>query len=268
MDLRVVFKPTDDEHYLESALALGVSGVEVLHQEAYLTSLEYGRFRSQVENMVAQHGCKLSVHAPHIDVNLGSPNRPMRELSKDTLVRSAQWARDVGADVLVVHPGMGVYGMSQGAWHHGLPSPSGWRDGQLSLVAEGIDSCAHMFPDLTLAVENMIFPHEFFRTPEDLSLLMERISAPNVGVCLDVGHAHAAAQRWQDFFSALGPKIVHMHIHDNHGSVDEHLPLGEGSIDYVGFFCKVRQLGYGGAMTAEFRVNKDPRPLLLGQEEG
>ncbi len=30
----------------------------------------------------------------------------------------------------------------------------------------------------------------------------------------------------------LGDAIVHMHVHDNHGQRDEHLPMGRGTIDF------------------------------------
>lgn len=266
MELRAVFKPTDDEHYKDLLVKMGISGIEVLYQEPYLDAAEFLKFQARIEAMSQQHGFKLSVHAPHIDVNLASLNRQMRAVSINSLLRSAEWARSLGADVLVIHPGLGVYGMSQGSWHHGFTSPSGWQECQLELVAEAIDSCARLFPNLILAVENMIFPHEFFRTPEDLALLMEKISAPNVGVCLDVGHANAACQSWIDFFSVLGERIVHLHIHDNHGAVDEHLPVGQGSIGYFGFYGKAAQFRYRGAITAEFHIKEDPTKLLLGIE--
>jgi sugar phosphate isomerase/epimerase len=53
----------------------------------------------------------------------------------------------------------------------------------------------------------------------------------DVGVCLDVGHAHlgsgiAAA------IGELSPLIRSAHIHDNHGQKDEHLWPGDGTIPW------------------------------------
>ena len=53
----------------------------------------------------------------------------------------------------------------------------------------------------------------------------------NVGVCLDLGHAHitvgtAAA------IATLGRRIASVHVHDNHGVKDEHLWPGDGTIDW------------------------------------
>ncbi len=268
MNLRCVFRPTDDDEYLDFLFGHGITGLEVLHQEPYLEFTEQTMFEQRVQSIVKKYDSTISVHAPHIDVNLGSLNRRMRTLSLDALLRAAQWARLLDADVLVIHPGLGVSGMTQGAWHHGVDSPRGWQHRQLGLVAEAIQHCARLFPDLTLAVENMIFPHEFFRTPLDLRLLLERIQTSNVGICLDVGHAHAAQQAWEWFFSQCGEAIVHIHLHDNHGNVDEHLPVGQGTINYSGFLSKIRQFGYRGAVTLEYRMEQNPLPLLQGKKHG
>jgi sugar phosphate isomerase/epimerase len=34
----------------------------------------------------------------------------------------------------------------------------------------------------------------------------------------------------------LGNDLSEVHLHDNHKEMDEHLPIGEGSFDFGGFF--------------------------------
>ena len=53
------------------------------------------------------------------------------------------------------------------------------------------------------------------------------------GACLDIGHWHAFADGARkadlaDWLSALGAFPMHLHLHDNDGSADQHLGLGEG----------------------------------------
>lgn len=265
MEFRAVFKETDSVDYAKGIFEQGIQGIEVLYSEPYLEQAKFLRFEQMVQQIIAETGCSLSVHAPQIDVNLSSPNRYLLDLSRQALLRSAKWAQDLGADLLVIHPGLGVPGMSQGSWHHGYPSPPGWEGHKLDLVAEGITLCAREFPGLRLAVENLIFPHEFFRKPDDLALLIKTINLPNVGVCFDVGHGVAAGQDWQDFLTILGRHIFHVHTHDNHGAIDEHLPLGEGTIPYREVFTQLKAMGYGGAVTLEFRIKDWP---LLCQKVG
>jgi sugar phosphate isomerase/epimerase len=53
----------------------------------------------------------------------------------------------------------------------------------------------------------------------------------------DIGHAHLADgpedERVAKSFEPLGALVASAHIHDNHGEKDEHLPLYDGSIDWL-----------------------------------
>lgn len=66
--------------------------------------------------------------------------------------------------------------------------------------------------------------------PEILAELVQSIRNPKIKCCFDIGHAHcnsdAPVEEWAD---ALGSLIGHVHIHDNHGDRDAHLPLGQGN---------------------------------------
>lgn len=80
-----------------------------------------------------------------------------------------------------------------------------------------------------LLVENLLSEPTM---PERLLTILEMGHLPNVGICLDLGHAHistgvAAAIR------TAGDRIVSSHIHDNHGMKDEHLWPGDGTIDWT-----------------------------------
>jgi sugar phosphate isomerase/epimerase len=74
-------------------------------------------------------------------------------------------------------------------------------------------------------VENMVnedfllgrFPHE-----------IEDMRPDGLGFTFDVGHANTAGVI--DSFAQL--KIDHVHLHDNNGQTDEHLPLGMGNINW------------------------------------
>ena len=82
-----------------------------------------------------------------------------------------------------------------------------------------------------LVIENLndnrvgAMPHEF------MPFLSE-----NVGMVFDTGHAYLIQQKYgvdmREFIRQLSPYIEHLHIHDNLGVSDEHLAIGEGSIDW------------------------------------
>ncbi len=50
----------------------------------------------------------------------------------------------------------------------------------------------------------------------------------------------------------LGPKLVHLHIHDiNPSTWKEHLPLGTGFVDYPRLIAALRRIGYQGSLVLE-----------------
>lgn len=59
----------------------------------------------------------------------------------------------------------------------------------------------------------------------------ERITHPDFGLCLDTGHAHCYSNYPADEWARrLGSHVKHIHIHDNDGTFDSHLALGEGTV--------------------------------------
>jgi sugar phosphate isomerase/epimerase len=72
--------------------------------------------------------------------------------------------------------------------------------------------------------------------------LVEILSAghfQDIGVCLDVGHAHLG-EGVGAALSALGPRIRSSHLHDNKGDKDTHLWPGDGTIDWDEALCGLK----------------------------
>ena len=82
--------------------------------------------------------------------------------------------------------------------------------------------------DLLLALENVMEPG-----PETLVEIARGVDDPRLGLCLDVGHANTCVSETppRDWLAPMLPYLRHVHLHDNHGALDEHLPLGAGTID-------------------------------------
>ena len=67
--------------------------------------------------------------------------------------------------------------------------------------------------------------------PQNLLEILTTGHFKDVGLCLDLGHAHMG----EGVLATIGewkPRIFSAHIHDNHGLKDEHLWPGEGTIDW------------------------------------
>jgi sugar phosphate isomerase/epimerase len=64
-----------------------------------------------------------------------------------------------------------------------------------------------------------------------------------------------------DQFLSYIPKADHLHLHDNHGSRDEHLALGDGEIPWETVGPLVRE-GYSGVCVIEGRNLVEARQSL------
>ncbi len=100
---------------------------------------------------------------------------------------------------------------------------------------------------VAIGIENI-----FDREPGPLKRLVTEVGDPNFGVCVDAGHlniySEAALDEW---FGELGPHIKEVHLHDNNGRADEHLPIGEGTVDFPLFFSLLREYTRDPVLTIE-----------------
>jgi sugar phosphate isomerase/epimerase len=98
-----------------------------------------------------------------------------------------------------------------------------------------------------MALENI-----FEVRTETLVALLDSIDSQLLGHCFDIGHWHLFAEAsLAEWFGALGPRLVHLHLHDNFGKHDEHLPVGEGGIDFASLFSLIATLPQRPTMTLE-----------------
>lgn len=102
-----------------------------------------------------------------------------------------------------------------------------------------------------LLVENLLSEAT---TPEHLIAILEMGHLNNVGICLDLGHAHISAGV-RDAITTLGRRIVSVHAHDNHGTRDEHLWPGEGTLDWPSAIDGLKGLAEPPATVLEISYN-------------
>jgi sugar phosphate isomerase/epimerase len=77
-------------------------------------------------------------------------------------------------------------------------------------------------------------------TPAHLGEILRVGHFDDIGVCLDVGHAHIDGNL-PAALAALAPRLRTAHLHDNHGERDAHLWPGEGTIDFDAVFARLKE---------------------------
>jgi sugar phosphate isomerase/epimerase len=181
---------------------------------------------------------KFSAHCPLSDINIGSLNPRLRDVSVREVVNAISSASRMNMSVCTVHPG--------------YLSSIGMLDKQ-SVVAKTRESlkiveAASKEYGVKVALENMpnMGAMTMGRTPEELYPLLEGIE---LGVCFDVGHANT--NKAVDAWLKHKADFLNVHIHDNLGDYDAHLPIGLGNVDFKKVVAALSD--YKGLMVIESR---------------
>ena len=92
---------------------------------------------------------------------------------------------------------------------------------------------SHLTERLAEMGTRLMLENVYEKDPDDIGVLLKRLKDQNVGFCLDSGHLVAFGKaNLKVWLESLGPYIEQVHLHDNHGSNDEHLAIGLGTIDF------------------------------------
>ncbi|MBI2084937.1 MAG: sugar phosphate isomerase/epimerase [Candidatus Aenigmarchaeota archaeon] len=77
-----------------------------------------------------------------------------------------------------------------------------------------------------------------------------------LAVNLDIGHAFIGGgmKSISNHIKKFGKRIQHIHMHDNHGKMDEHLPVGIASIDFRRTVKELKKIKYGKTISMEIFV--------------
>ncbi len=169
-----------------------------------------------------KNGLKTTLHAPYIDLNLGARDEDIRKISVDRVLNSIRLVLPFHPDMIVCHSGYFDYNYSF--------NYSVWAENAYRSFTEIGEACIK--DGLKIAIENV-----FERNPDNLYYLLSKLPPENFGFCFDPGHANLFTEvEMKIWIEVLGDRLFEMHIHDNRGKYDEHLPLGDGNINYEQIF--------------------------------
>jgi len=91
-------------------------------------------------------------------------------------------------------------------------------------------------------------------TVERLKEFSEK-AGPKVGMLLDIGHVNICSKlNGLDPAEYIGSgplEIIEVHVHNNNGQKDEHLPIGEGNLDLQRTFTALKARGFDNIATLE-----------------
>lgn len=167
---------------------------------------------------------------------IGHPFEEVREAAVRALVESMHTFAAIGAPWMNVHP-------DGHAPFHGRAFTIEQNVKSLQSLLEAASSIG-----IGLMIENI---PEGFNTPQQLAELLDPL--PGLALHLDIGHANLRVPKntTESILERFADRLRHVHLHDNRGDSDAHLPLGAGSIDVPRMVHTLRAFGYDATITLE-----------------
>jgi sugar phosphate isomerase/epimerase len=99
-------------------------------------------------------------------------------------------------------------------------------------------------------------------TAPDLIEILERsFEGTDLGICMDVGHAHILGDAAEAIETA-SEYLTTTHIHDNRRQSDDHLVPFQGSINWAATVMALEKIGYDGVLMYEMRAAESPVGVL------
>lgn len=192
-------------------------------------------------------------------VNICDFSEAVRRASLDETIKALEAAHRLGIGFLTVHPGF--------MW------PMMTREKALEKTCESLRELLKVADklDLALGVENLppLFspPRGYFIKIDDFEVLFSQIMSDRLKFVLDIAHAgFRESDPAPKFISKFYEKLGHVHLSDNFGQRDDHLPLGAGRVDYKTPVEALKKRGYKGTVTLEI-FSQDRDYLLISKRK-
>lgn len=95
-------------------------------------------------------------------------------------------------------------------------------------------------------------------TLEECLWYFERLTSPNLGMAFTANHAHLYPEGVAGFVDALDvSRMREVRLADCHGTVEEHLRPGEGTMDFSDMFARLEGKGFSGHYMNQFGTLED-----------
>lgn len=197
--------------------------------------IDPGRVRAALE----RHNLNVVAHTAYY-LPISSPFAGIRQAALQEFRKALQVTQQIGATVMNVHyrPTPKFFTVEQTVdWHVETLAP----------LCEEADSLG-----ITIVLEHV--PHGGDDQLEQFLAIMDRVAL--LRFHLDSGHAklERSYDRWHEYLDHLGDKLAHVHLSDNDGTADQHLPLAappRSTTNWPEHIRALKATGYDGTITLE-----------------
>ncbi len=220
--------------------AAGLRGVELGTPPNHFDPADRRAIRDVADRVHTLHLVPVSIHAPFgggLELSAADPRERQAAIGRTAMAAAA--LRQLGGSLVVVHP-------------TDVPRADTDVERRLDYTIESLNRLASICHamSLRLAVETPL-PHLIGGSPGEFEWILRQLDRAVV-VCLDTSHATLAGN-WDRFIAIAGDRVAHVHANDHRGQFDDHLPPGDGLIDWPHIASTLRAIGYTGWVMLEVK---------------
>jgi len=238
---------------LETIRASGFSMIEVVFSSPHLDYKNPALVQEAAARIDALGMEAYSFHAPFADeIDISSIDAAARQRAFEAILPAIDAAALLGVHYFVIHPG---------PENTEIPS----REERLlrienvcSVLERVAARCGEV--GIQCVLENKL-PHLMFGQSADLLWILACLKGNRVGACLDTGHAHLAGDLYPLVYK-MAPYLRLLHVHDNKGHGDDHLPPGDGRIDWTALLKELAAANFTGALILELAGGGAPEIVM------
>jgi sugar phosphate isomerase/epimerase len=236
-------------HLLEIA-SHGFSSVEVFATRSHFDYHDPAAIRSLGDWLAESRLALHSVHAPITDVfangkvqrtfSTATRNADARKSTLSEIGSALSMAKTLPFRFLVVHLGVPV---SQ--------SPEA-DDNDRDAAIRSVEEIRRMAEPLGVKVALEVMGNDLSSAAALIELLERSFEDADLGICMDVGHAHILGDV-PDAIETTSEYLITTHIHDNRRQSDDHLVPFQGSINWAATTMALEKIGYDGVLMYEVK---------------
>jgi sugar phosphate isomerase/epimerase len=247
-----------NEHHLGAIAEAGFDRVELFALGSHFDYHSEAAAR-ELGQQLAAAGLRLhSVHAPIVEsldqgvwgpsFSTASTDMRRRTRAIEECRRTLALADAVPYSALVVHVG--------------VPEPYAQPgDNNLDAARHSIEALHEEATARGVRLALEVIPNALSHAEVLATFVEQSLELPDVGICLDTGHAHLLGDVVEAVETVSG-QLLTTHVHDNAGRQDDHgLPF-EGSINWPAVMMAFEKVGYAGPFMLELAATADLRGTL------
>jgi len=228
------------DHFLPKVIKEGINPEISFNHHAL------DRFRKEdyikVADQLLEAGLTITFHAPFMDLRPGAIDPKIRQVTIERLKQVFDLVPYFRPLSIVCHASFDK--------RYYVSSENTWLDNSIETWKHFLTQAVEM--KTVIALENV-----YEGDCQHLGLLLNAFASPHVCFCFDTGHFNVfSVTPLEEWINSLGARIGQIHIHDNNGLLDEHLPVGEGNFPFWKFFELLHEKGLNPILTIESHTEK------------